>query len=255
MKKRLSKSESKRQAKRIRIKKRQKSSDSVTLEADLRQWSKFKWPVVNFTLATLAVLIISSFYTIVPTSLATNTLENDKSITLSPAFRPDSMNTALADEDNLNLEQIKLEKTKKLHHEILSIVKNTPMEIMSEDISKREKPVAAFLVGIALKESQFGIHSPKKNGADCFNYWGYRGKESPTQSGYSCFKSPSEAVKIVGNRIETIVKQGAKTPADMVVWKCGSSCVAFDNESVNKWIEDVGINYYRLNPKGEIAKK
>ena len=69
----------------------------------------------------------------------------------------------------------------------MPIIKGTPMEKMSDYIVKRDKPVAAFLVGIAMKESKFGKYAPKKDGADCFNYWGYRGKENTTKSGYSCF--------------------------------------------------------------------
>lgn len=137
---------------------------------------------------------------------------------------------------------------------ILSIIKGTPMERMGEDILKKNKTVAAFLVGIALKESQYGKYSPKKNGKDCFNYWGYRGKEKPTQSGYSCFDSPSHAISVVGGRIDSLVRQGAKTPSAMVVWKCGYTCKAFPDNEVQGWIDDVGINYYKISQTKEIAK-
>jgi hypothetical protein len=150
-----------------------------------------------------------------------------------------------------NFEGVNLE----LHKKIVSIIKDSPMEKMAADIAKRDKPVAAFLVGIAMKESKFGKYSPKKNGDDCFNYWGYRGKENTTLIGYSCFDNPGQAIKIVGDRIESMVKQGAKTPADMISWKCGSTCAGHDPESVRKWISDVAINYYQINAIEELAKK
>lgn len=142
-----------------------------------------------------------------------------------------------------------------LHKQIIAIVKNTPMERMANDIAKRDRAVAAFIVGIGMKESKFGIYSPKKNGVECYNYWGYRGKENTTDSGYSCFDSPSHAVKVVGNRIERIVKQGAKNPAQMISWKCGSTCAGHSKESVDKWIQDVAIHYYGLNPSVQVARK
>jgi len=138
---------------------------------------------------------------------------------------------------------------------IFPILKNTPMEKMTGEISKKGQPVAALLVGIAMKESKFGKYAPKKNGRDCFNYWGYRGKENPTDSGYSCFDNPKQAVKIVGNRIANMVKNGAKTPADMITWKCGSTCAGHSEESVRKWIADVAIHYYNINPTVQIARK
>jgi len=129
------------------------------------------------------------------------------------------------------------------------------MEKMADAISGRDRAVAAFLVGIAMKESKFGIYSPKKNGRDCYNYWGYRGRENQTASGYSCFDSPEHAVKVVGDRIESLVKRGVKKPSQMTVWKCGSSCAGHSPESVSKWIADVNIHYYQLNPPDHITKK
>ena len=140
-----------------------------------------------------------------------------------------------------------------LHQKILAITRNTPMEKMTDEISQKDRAVAAFLVGIAMKESKFGTYAPKKNGIDCYNYWGYRGKENTTASGYSCFDSPTHALDVVGGKIDSMVRRGVKTPAQMISWKCGSTCQGHDPASVTKWIKDVGINYYRLNTK-EIAK-
>jgi hypothetical protein len=149
---------------------------------------------------------------------------------------------------------LKAQKTETLRANISKIVKNTPMEKMVGEIAKTDRPVAAFIVGIAMKESKFGKFSPKKDGKDCYNYWGYRGKENTTKSGYSCFSSPSHAIEVVGSKIASMVKNGAKTPASMISWKCGSSCAGHDPASVTKWISDVAINYYQLNPKQTVAR-
>lgn len=149
---------------------------------------------------------------------------------------------------------VKTEKFDPKYNKLLSITKGTPMEKMTKSISERNKAVAAFMIGIAMKESKFGLYSPKKkNGADCYNYWGYRGKENPTVNGYSCFDSPEHAVKVVGDRIENLVNKGVKTPAQMVVWKCGSSCAGHSPESVAKWIKDVSIHYYDIMHSKEVA--
>lgn len=143
-----------------------------------------------------------------------------------------------------------------LREEIRAIVKNKPIKEMVDDIAQRDRQVAAFLVGIALKESSFGTFSPKNaKGEECYNYWGYRGWENRTQSGYSCFDSPRHAVRVVGDRIESFVRQGRTTPAEMVVWKCGYSCAAFTPESVDSWINDVSINFYKLNKEKTLAEK
>lgn len=141
-----------------------------------------------------------------------------------------------------------------LQSDVTRIVKNTPMAAMVNEISQRDRAVAAYLVGIAMKESKFGKFSPKKEGTECYNYWGYRGKENTTKSGYSCFKSPQHAIAVVGDKIAGMLKKGSKKPAEMISWKCGSSCAGHDPESVRKWIADVAINYYKLNPDREVAR-
>jgi hypothetical protein len=150
------------------------------------------------------------------------------------------------EKDKINIE---------LREKIAPIIKNTPMDEMINDISRRDQPVAALLVAIAMKESKFGKYSPKKNGEKCFNYWGYRGKENTTASGYSCFDSPAHAIEVVGNRVESMVRAGANSPSKMIAWKCGRSCAGHSDESVRKWIADVAINYYLINPSEQLAKK
>jgi len=135
-----------------------------------------------------------------------------------------------------------------LREQLEEILDGTPMEDMIDSISKQDRTVAAFLVGIAFKESKFGVYSPKINGVDCNNYWGFKGKTNPTFGGYSCFSSPEQAVEIVGERLQRFVsKNGYNTPAMMTVWKCGSSCATHTPESVAKWISDVSIHFYSLS--------
>jgi hypothetical protein len=129
----------------------------------------------------------------------------------------------------------------------IEILKGTPMEVMAVEIGKRDKKVAAFLIGIGRKESSWGEHSPKKNGQECYNYWGYRGKENTTASGYSCFDSPQHAIAVVGGKIEKLIDQRIDTPERMIVWKCGRTCAGHDPGSVKKWISDVSHYFYRLN--------
>lgn len=130
---------------------------------------------------------------------------------------------------------------------IHAILEGSPMEAMVADLNKRDEKVASYLVAIAKKESDWGKHTPKKNGKECYNYWGYRGKENTTASGYSCFNSPSHAVEVVGNRIEKLINSKIDTPAKMVVWKCGSNCEATGGQAAaNKWITDVAWYYNKL---------
>lgn len=156
----------------------------------------------------------------------------------------------IADEEiimNL-LGKIKEEKQGEFEKEILTYIKGTPMEDMAPYIAKEPRTVAAFIVGIAMKESKFGYYAPHdSSGRDCRNYWGYRGPENTTASGYSCFDTPAQSIDVVGNRIANLVNQGASNPAEMVVWKCGATCSWDDPENVRKWISDVGINFYKIN--------
>lgn len=206
-----------------------------------------------FSLSILPILI---FLTILsPFVYSEIYSESSKVASVVFPFSNKLIGGALAEEEKDPIEQAKINKVKLLENQISQITRNTPMEKMSPAIAKRDQTVAAFLVGIALKESKFGIYSPKKEGRDCYNYWGYRGRENPTASGYSCFDTPEQAVEIVGNRLEKFVQQGRNTPAKMTVWKCGYSCAGHSDESVKSWINDVSINFYKLNQEPEIAKK
>ncbi|MFZ2975382.1 MAG: hypothetical protein WA055_01985 [Candidatus Moraniibacteriota bacterium] len=135
-----------------------------------------------------------------------------------------------------------------LEKNINSLVAGYPMEKMAPYISAKEKRTAAFLIGIAKKESNWGKYSPKLNGKDCYNYWGYRGQgENVTPSGYTCFDSPRQAVHVVGKRISDLINDSnLSTPEQMIVWKCGWNCAEHSDESVDKWIADVGIYYNKI---------
>jgi hypothetical protein len=124
---------------------------------------------------------------------------------------------------------------------VTTMVSDKPIKEMIPFISQRDEKTASFLVAIAKKESNWGKFSPKKDGKECFNYWGYRGTYNQTKSGYSCFDSPAQAVNVVGNRIDELVAQEIDTPQEMIVWKCGRSCAKHRTYDVNKWIQDVAL--------------
>jgi len=126
------------------------------------------------------------------------------------------------------------------------MVKDSPMSAMTPFIAQKDKKVASYVVAIAKKESNWGKYSPKKDGKDCYNYWGYRGKENPTRSGYSCFDSPEQAVNVVGERIEELMDQQIDTPREMAVWKCGRDCSWDNPANVNKWVSDVAFYVKKL---------
>ncbi len=148
----------------------------------------------------------------------------------------------------LAIEQAKDQQS--LEKEILSMVKGYPIEKMVPYIAQKDRTVAAFIIGIARKESSWGVHVPVLNGQDCYNYWGYRGiRKLMGTGGHTCFNSPQDAVDTVAKRIATLVeKEGRNTPAKMVLWKCGSDCNATGGQAAaNKWISDVTTYFDKLN--------
>lgn len=146
-----------------------------------------------------------------------------------------------------NEKDVVLDTAPVIDQELAKMVSGTPMEKMLPYLSSRDEQEASFLVAIAKKESNWGKFSPKKDGRECYNYWGYRGKENRTESGYSCFKSPRQAVAVVGARIGELIDQQVDTPGKMIVWKCGSNCAAAGGQAAaNKWVSDVGYYYKKL---------
>ena len=144
------------------------------------------------------------------------------------------------------IKKFKKAKSDELANEIQKIVAGSPMEKMVPLISQEDRTVAAFLVGIAKKESNFGRRVPVLNGKDCYNYWGYRGiRKRMGTGGHTCFDSPEDAIKTVGRRIQNLVNAKVDTPQEMVLWKCGSACSRDANAS--KWISDVNIYFSKIN--------
>lgn len=134
-----------------------------------------------------------------------------------------------------------------LEGRIRSMVSEYPIQEMAPYISKQNRIVAAFLVAIAKKESNWGKFSPQKEGRNCYNYWGYRGTYNQTDSGYSCFDSPEQAVKVVGERIGEFVDRKIDNPRKMAVaWKCGFDCSGHSFFSVKKWEWDVGYYFKKI---------
>lgn len=124
-----------------------------------------------------------------------------------------------------------------------------PLEAMAPAIAEYDRSVAALIVGIAKKESNWGKRVPvDAAGLDCFNYWGFKGAGSRgVAMGHGCFGSPEEAVHAVGNRIAELVEiRQTSEPKNMIIWKCGSSCATHSPESVRKWIADVDLYYSKI---------
>ncbi len=135
-----------------------------------------------------------------------------------------------------------------LEQDVRSMVGGYPIERMVSEISKQDRVVAAFVVAIAKKESNWGKRSPKLDGKDCFNYWGFREqRDRMGTGGHTCFDSPRDAVRSVSERIGNLVYEYERdTPREMVVWKCGYSCDGHSAASVDKWVSDVDYYFRKL---------
>jgi hypothetical protein len=145
--------------------------------------------------------------------------------------------------------RLKQEEQAEFEREVRQMVKGYPIEKMLPYIVTKDRTVAAFLIGIAKKESNWGKRVPVLHGKDCYNYWGYRGiRERMGTGGHTCFNSPQDAVDTVARRIETLVKEEKlTTPDKMVIWKCGYTCAGHSRESVRKWIADVDMYFQELS--------
>ncbi len=130
-----------------------------------------------------------------------------------------------------------------LENKIKKLVTGYPIDNMTRYISRQDDRTAAFLIGVAKKESNWGKYSPKKEGKECYNYWGYRGTYNQTQSGYSCFDSPRQAVEVVSGRMKELMAQEIDTPEEMVIWKCGWMQSCQNSYNAQKWVDDVNLYY------------
>ncbi len=148
------------------------------------------------------------------------------------------------------LQQFEGIRAEELEHEVKKIVSGSPMEQMAPLIAKQDRTVAAFLIGIAKKESNLGRRVPVLNGQDCFNYWGYRAvRQRMGSGGHTCFNSPEDAIDTVAGRLKDLVQADIDTPQEMVLWKCGSNC--YKDSGASKWIRDVNMFFSEINNKNE----
>ena len=133
-----------------------------------------------------------------------------------------------------------------LKKKIIKLTKGYPIEKMAPEIAKQDDEVAAFLIAIAKKESNWGKRTPKYKGKECYNYWGFRRKRLLMGSGgHTCFDSPEDAVRTVADRIENLVAKKIDTPREMVLWKCGR-CTGPASVGAGKWIADVRLYYNKM---------
>lgn len=137
----------------------------------------------------------------------------------------------------------------KYEESVRNMVKGYPVEAMLPYILEQDRLTAAFLIGIAKKESNWGKRVPVLEDQDCFNYWGYRGvRRMMGTGGHTCFNSREDAVETVAKRLEKLIhSEKLDTPEKMIIWKCGFSCQGHSRESVKKWISDVDMYFSQLN--------
>lgn len=132
---------------------------------------------------------------------------------------------------------------------VKKMVAGYPIEEMLPYIFEQDRLTAAFLIGIAKKESNWGKRVPVLDDQDCFNYWGYRGvRRMMGTGGHTCFNSRKDAVETVAKRLDTLINsQKLNTPEKMIIWKCGFSCSGHSRESVKKWISDVDMYFKEIS--------
>jgi len=143
--------------------------------------------------------------------------------------------------------QNKSPEVTEIEKELYAMVQDYPIKEMVPYIAEYDREVAALIIGIANKESNWGKRSPSKNGKTCYNYWGYKGAGSRGLAmGYGCFASPQEGVEVIGKRIQELADKNINTPRKMVIWKCGRSCRGHNPAGVRKWISDVNIYFKKI---------
>ena len=205
------------------------------LKSHISEKQEVYWPVL--IAITLLLFVFASKIAFAETDGTPNNLpieDNSKLNLIGFEKTPDPVKISLASAlatpkvDASALQNEVDSEIEDLKNDVASIVKNTPMAAMIDPISEKDRTVAAFIVGIAMKESKFGVYAPHIGGRDCYNYWGLKAGGKTTAGGYSCFSSPEEAVSVVGKTVEKMVAKGVHTPAQAISWKCGSSCAGHD---------------------------
>jgi hypothetical protein len=134
-----------------------------------------------------------------------------------------------------------------LEKKMREMVTGYPIEKMVPRIAEKNPVVAAFMISIARQESEWGKHVPLYQGEDCWNYWGWRGKNPVGTGGHTCFLSPEDAVDTVAKRLEFLVgNQKLNTPAKMIIWKCGDC--SWDNQrDMQRWINTVNKYFQKFD--------
>jgi len=212
--------------------------------------------VENKKIAILSILIIigSCFFYVKMSHFGPKCYKNSYSNNI--VFSSDFKNSELA--VNLKSKEIGLPKDKfsdkvensenSFEKELYALVGDYPIKEMVPFIAnKSDRRVAALVVGIAKKESNWGVHAPSKNGETCYNFWGYKGAGSRGSAlGYGCFATAEEGVETISRRIQDLVNKKVDNPSRMVVWKCGSSCAGHDPAGVKKWISDVSLYFNKI---------
>jgi len=189
-----------------------------------------------------------------PVTVSALSVEDKSSVKLA---RELSLEQKYDPSDDLFLQFFSEAEKDEYGQQIEELVKGYPIEDMLPYILEKDRIVAAFLIGIAKKESNWGKRVPVLDGQDCFNYWGYRGiRRLMGTGGHTCFNSRKDAVDSVALRIESLVYSSKiDTPEKMIIWKCGYSCDGHSRESVRKWIADVDMYFKDLNEdEGGIAE-
>ena len=181
----------------------------------------------------------------------TNAISNVESSPLfdgqSQLFEPIQAPSEMTDSGKTDSDKSDDGSNKPFAQKIYALVGNSPIRDMVPFISQRDQKVAAFLVGIADKESGLGSDSPSKDGKTCYNYWGYKGEGGRGDGmGYACFASAQEAVETVGDRIQNLVDNNNRTtPAKMVdTWKCGTSCEG--DPGAPGWVSTVALYFNKI---------
>ncbi|MEF3691532.1 MAG: hypothetical protein V3574_00565 [Candidatus Moraniibacteriota bacterium] len=139
---------------------------------------------------------------------------------------------------------LKEDDNKKFNEKVQELVEGYPIEDFLPYLQGKDREVVSFYIAIAKKESNWGKRVPVLKGEDCYNYVGFRGKSDRMGTGgHTCFADRKEAVEVVSQRIEELIKKyGRDTAKEMVVWKCGSDCNATGGQAAaNKWIADVDM--------------
>jgi hypothetical protein len=210
------------------------------------------WNLSIVSSLIFGMFLMTMIYRYLGQGASANLTDSPVPLVLSAESFGDENRSQIADEITTQLlatyTQQEKEKEGEMEEEIRKMVKGYPIEKMIPFIAKKDKTVAAFIVGIAKQESDWGKRVPVYNGEDCYNYWGFKGPNRVGTGGHSCFSNPEEAVNAIAKRLEFLVaKEKVDTPNEMVVvWKCGYDCSWDKPENVKRWVGAVDTYFKKL---------